>query len=376
MSVQIKQVNTKKELRQYIHLPAKIHKDHPNWIPPIYHEEWKYYNPKKNKTFAHSDTILFLAISDNIICGRIMGIINHKYNQQKNEKHARFCWLECDNDQEVAHALLSAVENWAIKKGMEKIIGPFGFSDKDPQGVLIEGFEYKVAITTNYNFSYLPGIIENEGYKKEVDCLSYHIIIPETLPDFYQKIYQRTISNPKLNIIEFRKKKELKPFIIPVLQQVNESFADIYGFSSLDEKEMDELAKKYVPLLDPRFVKVITDNNMQLLAFVIGIPNLGEGIIKSKGYLFPFGIFKILKASKRSEQLVLLLGATKKEYRGKGLDVLLGTKMIKTAQKAGITEIDSHLILENNHKMIAEVEKMGGKLYKRYRIYQKQLKSL
>ena len=167
MSIEIRPVITKNELRTFIHLPAKIHKGHTNWVPPIYMDEWEYFNPQKNLAFSFCDTILAIAWKGNKAEGRIMGIISHQYNKQHNENFARFAYLETKNDQEVFHALIEFIAKWACMKGMKKLVGPLGFSDKDPQGFLIEGFEQPVSIASNCNFPYMVELTEKEDSKKK-----------------------------------------------------------------------------------------------------------------------------------------------------------------------------------------------------------------
>lgn len=372
MQIMIKPVASRKELRKFIHLPEKIHKNNKNWLPPIYLDEWKYFNPSKNKSFSHCDTILALAYRDNNVVGRIMGIINHKYNEYRNEKHGRFGYLECYDDQETAHALLTFVEEWAAIRGMDKMIGPYGFSDKDPQGLMTEGFEHKPIITSACNLPYLVDLIEHEGYKKEIDCLVYLYYFRNELPEVYYKVYDRIKQNDKLRFLEFRTKRELRPYIIPVLQATNDAFKEIYGFVPMDDQEMKELAHRYLPVIRPEFVKVVTDHK-QVVAFVIGIPSLTEGIQKSKGYLFPFGIFKIIQSVRKSSRLDLMLGGIKEEHRGKGLAVMMGLKLIESARALNYQDMEIHLMLETNTKMLAEVERIGAQKHKRFRVFYKEL---
>jgi len=175
-------------------------------------------------------------------------------------------------------------------------------------------------------------------------------------------------------ILEFRSKKELKPWVIPVFKLMNECYtaSNIYGYTPLTEDEMKALAKRYLPVVDPRFVKVVKAGE-ELAAFVIGIPDMTDGIRKAKGRLFPFGFLKILRASKKSKQLDLLLGAIKEKYRGRGLDVMMGVKMLMTAVEAEFEMLDTHHELESNVRVRAEMERIGGQLYKKYRVYQKKL---
>ena len=374
MSINLIEVKDRKQLKTFIYLPEKLHRGRPNWVPPIYMDEWTYFDPKKNKTFEYSDTILLLAEKDGEVVGRVMGIINRRYNEVRNEKTARFGFLESIKDQEVVHALLSRVEAWAREKGMTRIIGPYGFSDQDPEGFLLKGFEHRATIATYYNFEWMPEMVEKEGYTKDIDYFVYKIEIPKEIPELYRRVAERILKKGNFQLLEFKKRKDIKPWVRPILSLMNETYIDsnIYGYAPLDDKEMDALAKKYLPVLDPRFVKAVLKDG-QVVAFIIGMPDLTAGIQKARGRLFPFGFIHILRASKKTKQLDLLLGAIKKEYRGQGLDALMGMAMISSAQQAGFEIMDTHHEMESNVKVRAEMERMGGQVYKIYRVYQKSL---
>lgn len=374
MSVNIREVKNRKELKKFIFLPAKIHANHKNWAPPIYMDEWKYFNSKKNKAFFYCDTLLLLAYRNGEAVGRIMGIINSRYNEFRKEKTARFGYLEAWEDEEVVAELLNSIEKWAREKGTTKVIGPYGFTDQDPEGFLIEGFEHRPTIATYYNFEWMPRLVEKLGYEKDIDYFVYKLDVPKVMPAFYQKIYERVQRKGLFEVLEFKKRKEIKPWIKPVLHLMNNCYSssDIYGYTPLDEKEMEDLAKRYLPVIDPRFVKAVKKDD-ELVAFIIGMPDLTEGIKKSKGRLLPFGFLKILRAAKKTKQLDLLLGAIKEPYRGRGLDVLMGVKMLLSAHEAGLEIIDTHHEMESNVKVRAEMERMGGKIYKRFRVFQKEL---
>jgi len=372
MPINLIEVKTKKQLKDFIYLPEKLHAGHENWVHPIYMDEWAYFNPKKNKAFSYSDTLMLLAEKEGKIVGRIMGIINRRYNEVRQEKTARFGYLESIQDQEVVHALLVRVEQWAKEKGMTRIIGPYGFSDQDPEGFLIKGFENRATIATYFNFEWLPEMVEKEGYSKDIDYFVYKIPIPKEVPELYVKVSERILKKGNFRLLEFKKRKELKPWIRPILSLMNETYVEsnIYGYAPLDEKEMDDLAKKYMPVLDPRFIKAVLKDG-QVVAFVVGIPDMTAGIKKARGRLLPFGFIHILRAQKKTKQLDLLLGAIKKEYRGMGLDGLMGMAMISAAQKAGFEIMDTHHEMEANVKVRAEMERIGGQVYKVYRVYQK-----
>lgn len=372
--IDIIKVKTKKQLKKFIHLPAKIHRNHSNWVPPIYMDERQFYNRRKNESFSYCDTILLLAMQNNECVGRIMGIINHKYNKAHNENDARFCFLETYDDYKVANKLLIAIEEWAITKGKTGLVGPLGFSDKDPQGFLFEGFDQPSVIATVCNFPYMLDFVERSGFTKKIDLVTYKIDVPETVPEFYKKIYQRALNNNGgIRVINFSSRKQLKPYVRPVLELMNKTFIGIYAYSPLSAKEMDEFASRYLMVLDPRFVKVIENEKDEVIAFILGMPDISDGIKKSNGYMFPLGFIQVLRSQKKTKQLNLLLGGISAEYRNKGLDTILGVEMLESANKRGMKYIDSHLELETNLKMRAEMEKMGGVVYKRFRIYTKAI---
>jgi hypothetical protein len=370
MKITVREVSSRYDLKVFIYLPGKIHSHEPMWVPPIYGDEFRFFDKNKNKYFSFCDTILLLAYEGDRAVGRVMGIINHRYNSLKNENNGRFAFLESYNNPEIVKCLLEKAESWAKAKGANKIVGPLGFSDKDPQGLLIDGFEYLPVISTNYNQAYMMEIIEALGYKKEKDLFSYHIELSEKIPNFYESIFNRTASNEELKLIEFKSRRQLRPWIRPVLTLINETYTDIYASMPFESDEMDDFANRYLAILHPSFIKAL-EKNGKLIAVIISVPDLSEGMQKAKGKLFPFGFIKILYSQKRTKRLVLLLGGIRDEYRGLGYDTYLGVKILEESLNAGLTHIDSHLILEENVKMRAEVEKLGGRIYKRYRIYQK-----
>lgn len=374
MEISIREIESRKDLKKFVYLPEKIHANHKNWVHPIYMDEERYFNSRKNKAFSYSDTLLLLAYREEEVVGRIMGIINKRYNEYKEEQTARFGYLETWEDEEVVRALLQAVEEWAQGHGMTKIIGPYGFTDQDPEGFMIEGFENRATIATYCNFEWMPLMVERQGYTKDVDYYVYKLEVPKEIPEFYKRIYERVRRKGNFDIVEFKKRKEIKPWIIPVLHLMNECYigSNIYGYTPLDEHEMVDLAKRYLPVLDPRLVKVVRKED-EIVAFVVGIPDMTDGIRKARGRLLPFGFLKILRAAKRTKQLDLLLGAVKEPHRGRGLDVLMGVGMIMSAHEAGLEVIDTHHELESNVLVRGEMEKMGGKLYKKFRVYKKNL---
>ena len=374
MTIDIREVKGAADLKTFIYLPEKIHKGHANWVHPLYMDDKRYFTPKRNKAFEFSDVVLFLARRGTKVVGRVMGIINRKFNAYRKEEIARFAYLETWEDREVFRALVKAVEDWARAKGATRIIGPYGFSDQDPEGWIIEGFENRATIATYYNFEWMPRFIEEMGYGKDMDYYVYKIPVPKQLPEFYVKIHDRIVRKGSYTLLEFKKRKELKPWIHPLFELMNETYvhSNIYGYAPLDHKEMDDLAKRYLPVVDPRFVKIVKKGD-EVVSFIIAMPDMAGGILKARGRLLPFGFLKILRAAKKTKQLDLLLGAVKEAYRGVGLDVLMGVSTLRAASAAGMEMLDTHHEMETNVKVRGEMEKMGGILYKKFRVWTKAL---
>ncbi len=372
MEVQIVEVNSRKLLRTFIHLPAKLHRGETNWMPTIYADDWSFFNPKKNHQFDSCDTIMVLSFMDGKPVGRIMGIIHNKYNLLRKENNARFGYFDSIDNHEVAHILFDFIQNWAKQKGKNLLVGPYGFSDKDIQGLLIDGFEHPPLIDSACNPPYIVKLIENEGFGKEIDCMTYKFPITLALPELYYRIQKRSNYSNNSELVEFTSRSQLKPYIVPVLQLVNSTYDHLYGFVPMSDTEIQELASRYLPIINPNFVKIIKKGG-EVIAFIIAIPNLTKGIQKSKGYLFPIGIFQILLAARKTSQLDLMLGAVHRDYQGTGLEVVMGISLIDSAKKNGFRNIEAHLILENNYKMLSEMERLKIPVLKRFRVFRKEL---
>ena len=365
-------VGGKKELKIFIALPALLHKNHELWVPPLYSDEWKYFNPKQNPSHAYCETILAICYKDGSPVGRIMGIINHRYNKLKGENNGRFSCFESINDDAVANSLLTFAGTWASGKGMRKMIGPYGMNYMDPEGFIIEGSEFPPTISTNYNFEYYPELILKSGFENETDYVVYKIDLPNKIPESYYKIRQRVLKTGVFKVVEYANHRELRRNTRAILTLMNDCFLEIFGYSYLDAVEMDRIGKQYLSLLDPRFIKVI-EYNSSLVAFIIAMPHISEGLRNSGGKLLPFGFLKIIAALKKSKQLDLLMGGVKQEFRKIGLDVILAMSIIESATAAGFTLLDSHHELASNYKVRAEMERIGGTVYKKYVVFQKSL---
>jgi len=371
--IETRPVEGARDLDLFVKLPFRLPEQRPNRVPPLLTDEREFHDPKKNPQLTQCDVQRWVAWRDGKVVGRIMGIIQKSYNAAHGERTARFYNLDCVRDADVVHALIGATEQWARSKGMDRMIGPFGFSDKDPQGLQIEGFEHLPVIATPINPDWLPPMVDACGYTGYEDMASYRMDIPLRLPEVYHAIGERCLRNHGLHRVPLRTKGELRPWVVPVLRLVNDTYGDLLGFAPMSEAEMRALAKKYMFILEPQLVHLIADEQNEPVAFVIASPDMSEGLQHANGKLFPFGFLHILRAMKRSKQLDLFLGAVRPDLQGRGLTAALGVSLFDAARQRGFTHLDSHLVMERNTRMRAELERLGAVVWKRYRVYQRDL---
>jgi hypothetical protein len=281
MSVTIQEVKTARGRREFVKLSYRLHRGHTNWVPPLIVQEKAFIDPKKNSHMSYSKTVCYLARKEGAPAGTIMALINRKLIERSKDAHARFCKFDSVDDQEVAHALLVAAENWAREQGMKRIVGPLGFSNQDAQGFIIEGFDERPSIGTVYNFEYIPKMLEAEGYSKEVDYVTLKIPIPETIPELYLKIAERIENRLGVKLVEFETKRELLPYLPRVLRFMNETYVDIYGFIPLSEDAIRRTVRNYREIVGPELVKIVANSCGEIAGFILGIRDVTEGFKKA-----------------------------------------------------------------------------------------------
>jgi hypothetical protein len=259
MAVGISTVSGARERRRFVDLAWAVHRDHPTWVPPLRRDERRFLDPATNAALRYCPATLALAWSDGAPCGRVMGIVNPRANRASGRDDARFGLLECGNAPEVAQALLGHVETWARSQGRRRVVGPMGFTDQDPEGLLVEGFEHDPAIASYWNPPWMGDLVEAAGYQKELDYVVYRLRITPALVGRYAAIERRLARRGEFRLVEFRTRRELAAAVLPILRLMAETFRNAYGFVAPDEQEMRGLARQRLPLLDPRFVKVVVE---------------------------------------------------------------------------------------------------------------------
>ena len=375
MAINIKIVKTKKDLKTFIKVPHIIFKDHPYWVPPLIKDELQTFDRKKNPAYESADTRLFVAYKDEKPVGRIAGILSYIANDKYNIKNLRFGWFDTIDDYEVASSLFKAVENWGKELGMESLTGPHGFTDFDPEGMLIEGFDELPTIVTIYNHSYYPELTENYGFEKDVDYVEFKTMVPhETgIPEKLLRLAQRIKERSNLKIFKFKSKKEILTRSKELFNLLDEAFEEIYGSVPISKNQVEYYMKNYFSFVDPDMLKVVENEKGEMVGFMITLPNLSKAFQKAKGKLFPIGWYHILKALKKHEVIDFYLAGIKKKYRGIGVDLLMVIEIVKTAMKKGFKYAESNPELEDNKKVHAQWKYFNPTQHKRRRIYKKKI---
>ena len=377
MAVTITPVKTRQELKKFIRFNYELYKGNPYSVPDLYEDMLGTLDPKRNPAFEFCEAECFLAMRDGKIVGRVAAIINKRANEKWNINAVRFGWIDFIDDQEVSKALLDTVEQWGRERGMSEIQGPLGFTDLDPEGMLIEGFDRISTMATIYNYPYYPSHMEKLGYEKDTDWIEFLFSVPEKVPEKIERIANMVEKRFGLKAAKFKSNRELeRRYGKEIFELINKSYAPLYGFSALDDRQIEQYIKMYLPLVDRRMIALITDKDDKLVGVGITIASLAEALQKSKGKLFPFGWFHIAKALflKRPTRLDFLIVAIDPEHQGKGVNAMIINEILPNYIKMGFKDIESNPELESNEKVQAQWEIFEKEQHKRRRAYKKSIK--
>jgi hypothetical protein len=375
VSITIKEVATPKELKNFIKFPYSLYKGNPYWIPPMLSDEKKVLNKEKNPAYEFCEVKLWLAYKDGEIAGRIAGIINRRYIEAWKNKYARFSYLDFVDDPEVSKALFREVEKWGKENKMEKIHGPLGFTDFDPEGMLVEGFEELGTYGAIYNYPYYVSHIEKYGYNKDVDWIEFQVKPPEQILEKVERIAAIVSKKYGLKILQVDKAKDLLPYGREIFHLINRAYKNLFGFVQLTDKQIDLYIKEYFGFIRPDFVPVVMNSQNKIVAFGITMPSLSKALQQNRGKLFPFGFILMLKAMKNNHMADLYLVAVDPEMQDKGVNALLINEMNKIYIKNKITLVETNRELETNLKVQAQWKGMDARQHKRRRCYIKNLEN-
>ncbi len=380
--IEIRRVKTKKELGQFIDIHYDLYEGNPYDAPNLFFDEMNTLRKDKNAAFDFCEAEYFIAYKDNKTVGRVAAIINHKANEKWNRQDVRFGWIDFIDDIEVSRALLQAAEDWGREKGMKQIVGPLGFTDMDPEGMLTAGYDQLGTMATLYNYDYYPKHMEQlGGWEKDVDYVECKLIVPSAVPEKYAAIGKTVEKRFGLRVKKLKSRKEVfdEGYGKKVFELINLCYKDLYGYSELSDRQIDQYVEMYLSFVDYSLVTLIEDTTCdnKLVGIGISIPSLSRALQKCRrGRLFPFGWWHVLRAIKfhKTKIVDLLLIGIHPDYRKKGANALLFTDLIPRYINYGWEWGETHVEMESNYNVRSQWSGLDYTIHKRRRCYKKTIK--
>ena len=373
MSITLKQLHTKKEMKQFVLFPFSLYKDNKYWVPPIIKDEVDNFNKNINPVFKHAKAQFFLAYKNNTPVGRIAAITNsYEINQQKIKK-MRFGWFDVIDDIEVTKVLLNKVKEIGNQQNLEYIEGPVGFNNLDKTGVLIDGFDHLGTMITWYNHPYYKDHLEQLGFVKEKEYLENKFKFSKVDGKYYNRVSNLIKRRFQLKALDFTKTKDIMPYVDEMFEVFDASYSKLSTYVPISDEQIAFFKKKYISFINPEYIKFVTDKNDKLVAFAIVMPSFSEALQKAKGKLFPFGIFHLLKARKKAKDVTFYLIGVHPDYQNKGVTAIIFDQYTKTFSEKGIDNCIRTPELEENEAIKKIWESFDPITHKRRRTYRLDL---
>ena len=376
MSVTIKTVSSVKDFKTFARFANRLYKGNRYYVPSMPMDDLSTFSKEKNAAFEFSDAEFYLAYKDGEVVGRVAAIINHKANEAWKVKQVRFGWIDFIDDMEVSAALLDAVIEFGRKAGMTQIVGPLGFTDFDPEGMLVDGYDRLGTMALIYNHPYYPEHMKKHGYYKETGWLEYRITIPETVSERHKQIAEAVMERYGLTIKKkTRRQIKKERYGQKLFKLINETYCVLYGYSLLSEKQIDQYVGLYLSLIDTEMLTFVENAEGELIAAGISIPSLSEALQKCNGEIFPFGWWHLLKAMflKKPDTLDLLLIGVRPDYQNKGINSIMILDLVARYNRLGFRYAETNAMLETNAKIHAMFEPFEKEVHKRRWVFGKDI---
>jgi len=374
-SIKIVEINNISDYKKFVKFQFKLYSENSYWVPPIINEEIDMIDRKKNPVYNNADAKFFLAYKNDKIVGRIAAIFNWLEINKIKKKKIRFGWFDFIDDLSVSSALLKTVESIGKKNGLEKIEGPMGFSNLDKAGMLIEGFNEMSTMITLYNYPYYPEHLRSLGYKKEVVWIEYEIKIAssENAPEKIKKFSRLILNRYKLKVLYFKNKKEILPFVDQMFNLLDKTYNSLQTYVPIQDYQIKYYKKRYLRYITPDLIKCVTNNDNDLVGFVIIMPSFAKALRKINGKLFPFGLLHILKASFLNNKASFYLIGIRPDFQNKGITAVLFNEIQKTFNKRNITIVETNPELEENVSIQNNWKNYTHRIHKRRATFSKNI---
>ena len=374
MSAGIIEVGTKAELKEWVMFPYRFYRQDPNYVPQIIREEMDFFSAERNPGFKIADTKLLLAQQNGKTVGRVCGILHRLEEKKLGYKRGRFGWFECIDDASVATALLGYLEEWFGRQGCREISGPHGFSDLDPEGLLIDGFDALPTISGSYNKPYYRRLLEDLGYEKAVDYIEHRIEFPADNP-LFRRMVKRVAEAEKdgYRVVKLSNKKDIKKYIDQWWIVLEAAFEDIYGVTPLTDEQKKYYTQKYFGFVDPNFFIMVADPQDRIQGIFLGLPSLSKPFQKAKGKLFPFGFLHILRGFKKYDTVDFYFAAIHPQANARKIFPIMALTMHRILKAKGVPYLETNRELEDNISVTGIWGKYAVVNKRRTRIFKKQL---
>ena len=376
MSIYVHPIATDRDqLSQYVQFPIDLYRDNSCYVPPLIIDQIATLDPDSNPASDFCESQSCMAFDNGEPVGTITAIINRASNAKTGLKQMRFGFMDFIDNAEVVDALFDAVTEWGKERGMTEMVGPVGFTDLDPEGMLIEGFDEMGTMATIYNYPYYVDHMKRLGFEKEVDWIEFRIAVPDSIPEKFQRIGEIVAKKYNLRVLKFTSRDKIrKEYGHAIFDLVNEAYADLYGFVSLTDRQIEHYINVYIGVLRLDDVTLVVDQDDKLVALGIAMPSMSEALRKSRGKLFPFGWYHLLRAIKGHTDVVdLLLVAVKPEYQSKGVNAIIFNDLIPRFNANGYKFAESNVELEGNESVQKQWEYYEHRQHRRRRAWKKEL---
>ena len=376
MAVEVRQIQTKRELKQFIQFANDLYADCPYYCPPLFFDEMNCFEAEKNPALEVCEYQLWMAYRNGEPVGRIAGIINRKANEKWSVKHVRFGWFDFIDDLEVSKALLDTVAAWGKERGMDGLNGPVGFTDFDHEGLFIDGYEYPAVMASLYNYPYYVRHIESYGLTKEADWVEIRVTPPAKVPERLARMAELIKERSHVRIDKVKNSRELvRKYGIEYMDVIDTAYQKLYNFQPMTVKQKNYYKDMYFPLLNFDFVTIVVNEKNEIVGVGLGMPDISDALRKCGGKLFPFGWYHLLKAlkAKKMESFSFLLIAVRPDYQNRGINALFIVDQIPYINRYGIKRLETTNILETNTKNIANFTQFEHQIHKRHRAYIKAI---
>lgn len=376
MEVAVIEVHRPSDLKKWVDLPNTLYRGDAHYVPQIIRQELDFFSPAKNPSFKISETKLLLARRGERLVGRVCGIIHSLETLKLGYKRGRFGWFESVDDPEVAAALIGYLEKWFSAEGCREITGPHGFSDLDPEGMLVEGFDAQPTIAGSYNKPYYPALIEALGFQKEVDYIETRLEFPQEMPPLFQMMEKKLVAAAQAEgyrLVEGLTRRGVREYAGQFWDVLEASFENLYGVTPLTDDQKAFYEKKYFGFIDPRFMQLVLDGSGKLQGFFIGLPSLSRSFQLAGGRLFPFGFFHILLGFKRFDTVDFYFAGIHPQANHRKIYPMMTLGMWRALKAANVRYLETNRELETNTTVVNLWSRFAVVNRRRTRIFRKDL---